>query len=197
MRKVQLNLRPDGHAKMYLVDTSRQDYIRHDYEDEDYVLMNRDWPIKPSMQLVAGKGLVVSVCRYHGTASETRYLLHHPPRKPRGNNLSSVKPDSLCHAVCRPRTASTVKTSKYNSSSTLTAFSSSYAGSDCSNVSSEPWNCSSSHMMYQHELLSFHGRRDTAELAHHYAREKKIDQELVDDWLLDAHDKFAWFHLTR
>ena len=191
LRKVQLNLRPDGHAKMYLVDTSRQDYIRHDYEDEDFVLMNRDWPIKPSMQLVAGKGLVVSVCRYHGTASETRYLLHHPPRKPGGNNLSSVKPDSLCHAVCRPRTVNTVKTSKYNSSSTLTAFSSSYAGSDCSNVSSEPWNCSSSHMMYQHELLSFYGRRDTAELAHHYARERKIDQELLDDWYFDAHDKFG------
>ena len=192
LRKVQLNLcpDPDGHSKMYLADTARQDYIRRDDEVGDFVLMNKDWPIKPTMQLEKGKGLVICVCRYHGKTSERKYLLHHPPRKHQ-NNLSAVRPDSLCHAHCRPRTVSTVKSSKYNSSSTLTAFSSSYAGSDCSNVCREPWGCSSSYMMYQHELLSFSGRRDIHELAHHYVKEEKIPSDFLNDWSFGANIKFG------
>jgi len=190
LRKVQLNLRPQGHERMYLIDTSRQDYIRRVDEEDDFVLMNGDWPIKPTMQLVPGKGLVVSVCRYHGKPSETRYLLHHPPRKYK-NNLSAVESDSLCHAVCRPRMVSTVKTSKYNSSSTLSAFSSSYAGSDCSNVCSEPPGYSSTFMLFQHELLSFHGRRDIHELAHAKVKEGKIHSDHLDEWSSNAKAKFG------
>ena len=65
LRDVQLNM-PDSkcYDELYLIETSRDDYIRLDGEEQDRVLLNGEWSISPTVQVSKDGGLVVFTCRY-------------------------------------------------------------------------------------------------------------------------------------
>lgn len=64
LRKVQLNLPdPSCYDKLYLIETSRDDYIRLEGEEQDRVILNGEWPICPTVLVSENGGLVVLTCR--------------------------------------------------------------------------------------------------------------------------------------
>jgi hypothetical protein len=181
--KVQLNLSAfNGHDKLYLVETSRLDYIRKDKEQVDCVLLNRDWKVMPSMVLVPGKGLCVLYCRHHASTASQRRLYTHPPKKV-DHILSSTRSDVLCHCVNRPRSVSTVKAHAYNTSMTANIFTSGYAGSDSADIrlfQGGSWTpCIT---LFNHELLHYWCRRDTRDLVQANVDRGKITPELRQQW---------------
>lgn len=70
LRDVQLNM-PDSkcYDELYLIETSRNDYIRLDGEDQDRLLMNGEWLISPTVLVIESGGLVVLTCRYVQTGA--------------------------------------------------------------------------------------------------------------------------------
>jgi hypothetical protein len=183
--KVQLNLMSDWSTKMYLVESIRLDYIRRQGESLDYVLMNKKWPILPTMFFVRGKGMMVAVCRHHCKAATQRRLYTHPPRRPRDFKLSAFRPDQLSHVVMQPRLASPVVMKGINTVPTSMWQSNSYMGSDSCNISSTgKFDClSSNYMSFLHEVLSMQ-RDDIKELASVYVKEGLILKSIAEQWLL-------------
>ena len=80
LRKIMLNF-PDKswHEKMYLVDTSRMDYIRPSNsssvkENYDKILLNDRWLVRPQVEIVKDKGLCAKICRHHRSYSSRKRL---------------------------------------------------------------------------------------------------------------------------
>lgn len=188
--KVQLNLSPyNGHDKMHFVENSRLDTIRLDNEPVDTILLNKDWTVMPSVVLFPTKGLCVLYCRNHSSPSSQRRLYTHPPKKP-STMLSSTRPDCLSHCVVLPRSVSTVRANKYNSTMTANIFSVGYAGCDSANICFEGHFNIPSIALFNHELLSYRGRRDIRDLADAKVRQGKITQELRDEWEVESSRKY-------
>jgi len=132
--KVQLNLPNDRASFMHLSETARLDYIQKPDEERDYVLMNKSWPVMPSVLMVRGKGLMICTCRYHSMPCTQKRLYHHPPRKLNSMNLSLVYTDQLSHAVIQPCIVHPVKKKGMNTVPSLSLFKNSYMGADSTDV---------------------------------------------------------------
>lgn len=199
LRKVQLNLPQQEHQKMYTVDSSRLDYIRKDEEDHDYILLNRDWPILPSVRLTRDGGLIVCTCRHHGSDLTRKRLLPHPPRKPYSDNLSSVRPDQLCQAVVQPCMRPAVRKG-CNTVPSLNMFTVNYQGAWSSNVCIDKRfdNNGERRMSQRHEALSLH-RPDIQQLATHFVENGTVSHELSTGWgeEYEKYDKSMLRSLTR
>ena len=191
LRQVQLNLPPKNHDKMYLVDTSRLDYIRLDGEPSDFVLMNPSWKVEPYMRLMPDKGYVALVCRNHCKSSDQKRLYPHPPKKPEGFILSSVMPDNLSHAVMRPRRQMRLKRSKYNTICTSSMMQSNFGGIDSANVSTMRRYQYPSLLLFNHEILSYASRADIPPLAHMKSVEGIVAEEIVSEWDIGAQQKYG------
>ena len=182
LRKVQLNLLQQEHQKIYSVDSSRLDYIRRDDEDLDYVLLNRDWPILPSVRLSAGGGLIVCTCRHHGSILNRKRLMPHPPRKPHSDPLSSVRTDQLCQASMRSFMKPAVKKG-CNTVPSLNTFSITYQGGWSSDVSIDNGfdNWGERRMSHRHECLSLH-RPDIRQIGNLFVNDGRVSSELFKQW---------------
>ena len=182
LSKVHLNMSTEASHNMHLVDTSRTDYIRRNGEPEDCVLLNKNWLVLPSAAVIPGRGLVVLVCRNHGTNCSQKRLHCHPPRKP-WHNLSSPNPDSLCPIVMKPRIYNRAATRKYNSVATTSVMMANFAGVDVADVALNDTCHGQSEMKFSHEILSLCGRDDILQLAKQKVDEGRISQGLFDDWM--------------
>ena len=182
LRKVQLNLPQQDHQKMYSVDSSRLDYIRRDNEDGDFVLMNPDWPISPSVRLSSLGGLVICACRHHDSIRTRKRMMPHPPRKPYSDPLSSVRTDRLCQASIQSFVKPAVA-KRCNTVPSLNNFSITYQGAWSQNVCMDAGfgNYGEQRMSHRHESLSLH-RPDIRQAATVFKQEGKVSQEMLDQW---------------
>lgn len=181
LRRVQLNL--PSHVfndRLHLFEQSRLDFLRPDEEGRDFVLMNKEWPILPSMRLTGG-GMMLLVCRNHAKASDQRRLCPHLPRKVR-HNLSSTQPANLCHAVVKPRSFKSLTASKCGTATSVRTLHVGYSGADtsCLSVSQSFVGCS--RILFEDECLSMKSRQDIKDLSEVMVREKKIQRCLKSDW---------------
>ena len=180
LRKVQLNLPSCYTPNMFQVETSRLDYIREAGEYTDCVLMNPNWPIRPTMCMIPGRGVFVCTCRHHIDPKSRKRLYPHPPRKPPAiGNLSSVRSDQLCSVVLQPRTARPVVRKGKNTVPSVSVFQVSYAGADSANVTTERRfeNNGLRPVSVEHEILSLY-RQDVDELARRLVQEGQMTEEL-------------------
>lgn len=179
LRKVQLN--GLDLKKLHLFENSRFDWIRTDEEEQDRVLLNKNWLCLPSVFLSNDTGLCVLLCRHHRSNSDKKRLYVHPPRA-LDNNLSPPSPDNLSPTVLCPRTCTSVRRGKYNVISSRTIVQSGFAGVDCMNVGSVGDFSSCSNMLHRNEIKTVRGRGDIAELAHAMAVEGQISPKLLKEW---------------
>jgi hypothetical protein len=188
---VQLNLTADGYKKMYLVDSSRLDYIRRDREDLDYLMMNSDWLISPTCFMRREEGYMIGVCRHHGQSHTQHRLYCHAPRKPNGNKLSAFRADQNSNVVLQPRVAVPVQRRAMNTVPTTFYSNHNYKGSDSANISiGGVFDCKGSRVMSRsHEILSM-DRPDLVDLAKVMIREGIVMPELVEDWLNEYKSKY-------
>ena len=211
LRRVELNM-PNSkyYRNLYLVETSRQDYIRQskrdyiqggdvsldlesprndDIPDEkvlyDNILLKEEWPILPAVELVGGKGLMVMNCRHHRSNNTTKRLYPHPPRKPH-HNLSPEKSDQLCPASLQPRLFSPVRACKFNTMFQMSTQQSSFAGVDSMNITTEPRFTRKSAMLGASEALSLAGRQDICHLAAKNVHEGTMLEELKDNLMEES-----------
>ena len=190
LRRVQLNL-PSRvfNDRLHLFEQSRLDFLRPDEEGRDFVLMNKEWPILPSMRLTGG-GMMLLVCRNHAKASDQRRLCPHLPRKIL-HNLSSTHPANLCHAVLKPRSFKSQTASKCGSQTSVRTLHVGYSGADTSCLSSSQSFVGGSRILYEDECLSMDSRQDIKDLSTVMVREKKIQQCLASDWEAGAAHLFG------
>jgi len=184
LRRVQLNLPTDHDKLMHEVETSRLDYIRRPKENVDFVLLNPDWPIRPTVRMIPGRGIFVCTCRHHDSRRARMRLYPHPPRKPPAiGNLSSVRPDQLCSVVIQPRIARPVVRKGKNTMPSVSVFHCSYAGADSANVTTERRfeNTGLKRVNFEHEVLSFN-RSDIDQISRALVAEGKIPEEMYHTW---------------
>lgn len=176
LRKVVLNL-PSGKdfADIYTVETSRDDFIRPN-NDYDKLLLNKNWIIMPSLQLLEGRGLMVMTCRHHKSRYTRRRLHCHIPRKP-FHNLSSEDSDQLSPVVIQPRTVMSQKQGAFNSGYRMTAQLATYSGVDSMNVTSTGRFKKGSVMLGMNETLSLAHRGDISMLLSRYVQENIVPPE--------------------
>lgn len=91
---------------------ARDDYA-HDDKDQDCLLLNPNWKVKPSIYFVNGIGTVVLTCSDHNKGNTS--LMIHPCRQP-SHILPSEFSDQLCHVVIKPRCIKPIKASQYYTS---------------------------------------------------------------------------------
>ena len=91
---------------------ARDDYA-HDDKDQDCLLLNPNWKVKPSIAFVNGIGPVVLTCSDHNKGNTS--LMIHPCRQP-SHILPAELSDQLCHAVIKPRCIKPMKASQYSTS---------------------------------------------------------------------------------
>jgi hypothetical protein len=181
LRRVQLNLPSHVFSdRLHLFEPSRLDYLRSDDEGRDHVLLNKEWPILPSMRLTGG-GMMLLVCRNHAKSSDQRRLCPHLPRKVL-HNLSSTMPANLCHAVLKPRSFKSQTASKCGSQTSVRTLHVGYSGADTSCLSSSQSFVGGSRILYEDECLSMDSRQDIKDLSRVMVREKKIQQCLASEW---------------
>ena len=187
LRKVELNFPSGKYVKeLYLIETSRNDYLRDSLEDYDTVLMNDKWKVRPTVELVDGKGLSIMVCRYHEKRGTKKRLQLHIPRKP-NNNLSSERSDDLCHAKVKPRGFVPMQANKFCSSMCMINQEASYAGVNSCNITTEGGFTRTSIMLLESESLSIAGRGDINQLVSNYVSEGKMTEDLAEN--LREHSK--------
>ena len=181
LRKAELNFPSGKHIKdIYLIETSRNDFLRDSLDEYDTVLMNDNWRIRPSVELVDGKGLSVMVCRYHEKRGTKKRLQLHIPRKPH-NNLSGERSDELCHAKLKPRGFVPMQPHSYSSSMCMMAQEASYAGINSCNITTEGGFRKTSIMLNESEILSIAARGDINQLVSNYVSEGKMSENLAAD----------------
>lgn len=189
LRRVQLNLPSSLYDKLYLMETSRFDYLRGSDVGCDYVLMNKNWPILPSM-ILSGNGMSMLVCRNHFKPSDQKRLHPHLPRKVL-HPLASTRSANLCHAVIRPRSLKSQISSKFNTSASVRTLVSGFSGSDTACVSVNQSFLGSSRILLEDEVLSMRERPDIVHLAEAMVREDKIHPDLKKDWEDNANVLFG------
>ena len=187
--KVNLNMTTSSSKLLFTAETSRLDYIRRRGESIDYVLLNKHWPVMPTMCMVRDGGFVICTCRHHDKNSTKKRLYCHPPRKPTSIcNLSSSNSDQLSHAVIQQRIIRPVTRKGQGTTPTSTYFKNSYAGADSADVTigGRFDNRPAKFMSSRHESLSF-DREDIRLLAERYVSEGIVHEELANEWRL-LHD---------
>lgn len=188
--KVILNMPLSSFEKFHLVDSSRYDFIRLEEEEADYVLMNDDWPIRPTMMWQEGKGMSVCTCRHHGKASTQRRLYNHPARKL--CKLSSIYPDDISFAKLRPTSIRTVRKGKFNTSPSSFIQNHSYAGIDSADIEIN----SSGSIVSKGRLTAMHraeimNRDDIRLLGEKYVAEGRMAKGMYDSILSNREDFFS------
>ena len=94
-----------------LIQSCRDDYIRHDISEYDCLLLNDDdWKVLPSLFIHKELGAVILTCPKHNNGTHRHYI--HPPRTPK-HNLSAPYSDQLCQCVIKTRTIQQMRASKY------------------------------------------------------------------------------------
>ena len=188
--KVILNMPLSSFEKFHLVDSSRYDFIRLEEEEADYVLMNDDWPIRPTMMWQEGKGMLVCTCRHHGKAHTQRRLYNHPARKL--CKLSSIYPDDISFAKLRPTSIRTVRKGKFNTSPSSFIQNHSYAGIDSADIEIN----SSGSIVSKGRLTAMHraeimNRDDIRLLGEKYVAEGRMAKGMYDSILSNRDDFFS------
>lgn len=132
LARVELDVDVDCSDKLYTAETMRLDYFRLDTEEVDRVLLNKEWPILPSMMFVPGEGMMVCACRHHATDYTRKRLYCHPPRK--AQNLSSIYADQLAPVTVQQKVARNVVRRVINTTPTSSYSNMGYAGFNTSDV---------------------------------------------------------------
>ena len=175
--KVQLNF-PDSswYNRLHLYESSRLDYLRPKMNYSS-VLMNEEWPIRPTV-LVDPEGVLwVCHCRNHRTFQSMKHLHFHLPKKP-GHNLSPEEPDQLCSVVVNPQTLRKTKPSAYSTSFRMQSLNTNFQGISSAKVSLDGGNFTAQRraMLTECEGLSLRCRGDIKSLG-----ERLIEKGSVQD----------------
>eukprot|EP00957_Ditylum_brightwellii_P157265 11968783-Ditylum_brightwellii.AAC.1 len=90
----------------------RDDYCQEE-DDEDCLLLNKEWKVQPLIVFVLGVPMVLA-CRDHNISNKVdlQRMMIHQYRQP-SHALSSSIPGQLCHAVVKSRTLWTIRCSEY------------------------------------------------------------------------------------
>lgn len=179
LARVELKMDPSWIDKLHTAETMRLDYFRHDGEDVDKVLLNKDWPILPSMMFVRGEGMMVCTCRHHAKSDSRKRLYCHPPRK--SQNLSSIHADQLAPVTVQQKIARSVVRRGVNTTPTSSYSNMSYAGFCTADVAIggrfAPKN--SEYMNNIHEVTSL-CRVDISNLLNAYVSNGIVTPQLAD-----------------
>ena len=181
LSKVQLNLPSrDFYSRVFVAETMRLDYFRNENEEEDVVLLNEDWPIRPTMKFVPDEGMMICTCRHHDRDSVRKRLYCHPPRK-HGTNLSSTRECQLAVATVQQRYARSVRRKGINTTPTSCYSNMSHDGFSTSNVQlfdrSKPWLDDTLSIGHQVDSLC---RPDIRQLLDSYVRDRKFTAEYAE-----------------
>ena len=181
LRKAPLNMPPmQGYFETFEnIESSRGDFIR-EYEAYNSFLLNDDWIVRPSIRFVEGKGIMVIVCREHGSVLTRKRLHFHAPRKP-GHTLCSETPCQLCHAVMQPRNIGLPQSKTYNSSFRMNNQISSFGGVSSAQLSTDHTFRRDSIIHRRDEALSVARRKDINNLLSVMVESNEIMPEFADD----------------
>ena len=87
--------------------------IRLDYLTmESTFFDNENWPVRPSLRVVPGKGPLICTCSQHSGGSSRQYL--HPPINPVNKTMPCTNGDQLAHAVVAPRMIKTIRCNRFS-----------------------------------------------------------------------------------
>ena len=184
--RIRLNLPSEYVDRLHIVESIRLDYIREDCEDVDYVLLNEQWPVMPTMSMVRGAGAMICCCRHHQNDSVRKRLYAHPPRKMKGiGNLSSVHADQLSPCVLQQRMVHPLRRTKYGVTPATSNFRMSYSGGDTTDFSyggrfSASTLQHSSMLHIQHSLA---GRPDMLKVLDRYEKEGIVSTSVKESFL--------------
>ena len=145
--KVLLPLYTDP-SQYRLVHFSWNQYYRSTPEDYPTILLNKKWPVKPSVQLNVDGCLEILTCQYHNGGEDKLTLFS--PQSPNGHILNANQSDQLSPCVNIPRIVSSTKAMKYCTKFSMVQCQSGYNGIDTMNVSTQ------SDFSKTSELLSIH-----------------------------------------
>ena len=154
----------------------REDYIRHEGDDEDCWLFNNNWLILPSIAFIQNRGPVILTCSDHNNGS--RLFMVHTCRWQ--HNLTSKKPDQLCQAVIQPRVIKPARAKKYSMSFQMFHQTGSFNGIDtCSATSFGEFNIQSK-LLFEAEARSISNRPDINALLTKLREENIISPRIED-----------------
>ena len=184
--RIRLNLPTEYVDRLHIVESIRLDYIRQDCEDRDYVLLNENWPVMPTMSMVRGAGAMICCCRYHQNDSVRKRLYAHPPRKMTDiGNLSSVHADQLSPCVLQQRMVHPLRRTKYGVTPATSNFRMSYSGGDTTDFSCGG-RFTASTLQYAslvHILHSLAGRPDMLKMLDRYEKEGIVSTSVKESFL--------------
>lgn len=187
LRRVVLNIPQQFVKQMHTVETSWPGYFSDKWTDT--VLLNDDWSVLPSVQLVRGSGLHVLCCREHSSACSRKRLYTHPPRKPH-HNLSCCKAAQLSPCCLRPNTLVPQMAKKHCTQTTVRCTQSCFFGCDSANITlNHRFQCLSE-MLHNDETLSYAGREDIRVLAQELFRQGKMSEELYSELVDESNRKY-------
>lgn len=172
---------------MYTVETSWPGYIS---DSTDTVLLNDDWPVRPSVQLVRGGGLHVLTCREHSSSLSRKRLCMHPPRKPH-HNLSCCKAAQLSPCCLRPNTLVPQMAKKHCTQTTVRCTQSCFFGCDSANITLDHRFQCLSEMLHNDETLSYAGRESIRVLAQELLKQGKMSEELYSELVHESDRKYG------
>ena len=160
----------------------REDYIRDEDDQEDFLLMNPEWPILPSLAFVDGRGPLILTCNDHNNG--TNLFTVHPCRWT--HSLPSKQPDQLCQAVIQPRILKPVKASKYTIGFQMFQQSGSFNGIDTCSATSYGRFDFNSKLIRESEARSIANRPDiNAHLS------KLREEDIISQYAEDGRRSFA------
>ena len=139
---------------------------------KDYILGNKEWEIKPSIQVLPNGGAMLCTCHLHKNGSGVRYF--HVPSNPCTGNQTSSACNNLAPAVLIPRTFKNMKMNNFSDSYQMASIGGGYAGIDSCNITSNRRFDRGNKLSFENELLSVYGREDIKQKLDSLVREREI-----------------------
>ena len=185
LTKINLKLYTDS-SKYRMVYSCWNKFFR---ENNDYstILLNDDWPVKPSI-IMDEHGVHVLTCKHHNGGHDKLTL--YPPRSPNHHNLNALQSDQLSHCVQVPRISRPMKPMKYSTKFAMVQCRSGYSGVDTMNISTHSDFSTTSDLLSRHEDASIIGRNDIRLLLNQKVANKQISSELAHSFIRNAKKRF-------
>jgi hypothetical protein len=102
-------IKPAPKDIIHMITSSRDDYLRIDHDD-DTILLNPKWKVRPTIIIDNEKGPYILTCRDHDGGSKLHFI--HTCRQPK-HILPPPFPDQLCHACVGSRAVRIMRVAKY------------------------------------------------------------------------------------
>ena len=158
-------------------------YSRYFRDDNKYdcILLNPDWPIRPTVLIHPEKGLVVLTCLQHSGGSDLYQL--YPPQPPY-HNLAAEQSDQLSHVTIKPRSVRPTIAHQYSTTYGMSKIQANFNGVDTMNIGTHSSWEKPSILLRLHETWCIRNRPDMVQLLHQKVEKEQISTK-VSEFLLE------------